>query len=544
MKTTKILTIAAMTLMVSACSSNDIELTAQQPDTQTEGIPFIATISIGESATTRALSESGSAIVPSWAEGEKVALIHDGKNDEMTVSSVSNGVATITGTITGSPANSASVTIIYPSSAADGTTGNVKANLLAAQDGTLATIAEKYDVRTGTGTLNVGATASLYGNVSLTNQNAIVKFSLSDGTDALAATQFLIKDGNNDVLTTVTPASATSTLYVAMAPATTSVFRFEASSGSSTYTYTKSSATFAAGKYYQSPMALNDMLHTPLTFEAIEDGTIHVTIPQEVELENPIVYTKNGVDVDNPDGTADYDITVAAGDIISFHSANAALGKVVRGSYKHPTIKPTNRCYIYGNVMSLIDDAGDFTTDKDITGDYALYGLFLGAKMLENHPTKELILPATTLTNYCYSDLFSGCSALTKAPDLPATELKLRCYEQMFWECTSLTEASVMSATTVASYCCHDMFNGCTNLVKVPNLLSKTLAEYCYNGMFHGCSSLNYVKCLATDVSATDCLGGWIENVSATGTLVVASGATWAVAGTNGIPSGWTVTTE
>lgn len=191
--------------------------------------------------------------------------------------------------------------------------------------------------------------------------------------------------------------------------------------------------------------------------------------------------------------------------------------------------------------MSLIDDAGDFATDKVITGDYALYALFSGADKLENHPAKEIFLPATTLTNYCYTELFSGCKALTEAPDLPATELKVRCYEQMFWECTSLTEAPVISATTVASYCCQDMFNGCTSLVKAPDLLATTLAEKCYNGMFKGCSSLSYVQCLATNNIGNDYMNGWLDGVSATGTLEVASTAVWAVAGNHGIPSGWTV---
>ena len=288
-------------------------------------------------------------------------------------------------------------------------------------------------------------------------------------------------------------------------------------------------------------VSIIDMLHTPLTFEAIEDGTINVTFGDGLDLTNPITYTKNGAEY--PGGTTNFSITVAAGDIVTFHSTNAALGKLVESSYRHPTIKPTNRCYIYGNIMSLIDDAGDFATDKIISDKLALYALFSEANKLENDPAKDILLPATTLTDYCYNYLFGGCSALTKAPALPATVLKLRCYEQMFWKCTSLTEAPIISATTVASYCCHDMFNGCTNLVKAPELLATTLTQYCYNGMFWGCSKLNYLKCLATDVSADNCLGGWLDGVSATGTLVVASGTTWAVAGTN-YPSGWTVTKE
>lgn len=257
MKTTKIFTITALTLMLSACSSNEFEQIELQPNNKTEGIPFTATISIGESATTRALSESGSTLVPSWKEGDKVALIHNGVNDEMTVESVNNGLATITGTITGDPANGDAVTIIYPSSAVDETTMDIKDNLLAEQEGTLAAIAEKYDVRKGTGTFNVGATATLYGNVSLANQFAIVKFTLTDGTNAINAKEFFIMDGSGNNVNSVAPASPTNTLYVAMTPATSSTFMFRVfTENGKAYDYTKTSVTLTAGKYYQSQMQM------------------------------------------------------------------------------------------------------------------------------------------------------------------------------------------------------------------------------------------------------------------------------------------------
>lgn len=543
----KILTIAAMALMITACSSNDIEQTAPQPSNRAEGIPFTATISIGESATTRALSEdaTNNKIVTTWAAGEKVALIHNDVIDVVEVQSVSDGLATLTGTLTGSPANNDAVTIIYPSSAVDDATKDIKADLLAAQDGTLATIAEKYDVRKGAGTLNVGATATLYGNVSLTNQFAIVKFSLTDGTNALDATQFIIKDGSDNVLTTVTPTSANSELYVAMAPASTSNFKFEATDGTSTYAYSKASATIEKGKFYQSPITMTNVaLSIPLTLEAIEAGTIHVTFKEGLILPNPITYTKNGVEYSG--GTTNFDIEVVAGDIVSFHSTNAVLAQLVGYEYKYMNIHPTNRCYIYGNVMSLIDDQGDFAADKVIGGDLAFEGLFNQADKLENHPTKELLLPATTLTYNCYNMMFANCKALTKAPNLPAAELKESCYYNMFKGCVGLTEGPIMSATTLASLCCYGMFNNCTNLVKAPDLLATTLAPCCYQMMFSGCSSLNYVKCLAMDIGDANIysLDNWLNNVSATGTLVVSSGATWAEAGTNGIPAGWTVTSE
>ena len=283
----KILTIAALALMLSACSNedNDIQTPVEQP-AKSEGIPFTATISIGESAMTRALTEdaTNNQIVPTWVAGEKVALIHNGVNDEMSVASVSGGVATITGTITGTPTTGDAVTIIYPSTAADGTTGNVKANLLAAQDGTLATIAANYDVRKGTGTLKVSGTASLNGNVSLTNQNAIFKFTLS-GPTIDASHPLVIKKGENEVVTTVTPTSSTTSVYVAMPPAASSTYKFFVKTNNNKY-IKSGTAAITAGKYYQTtldmparyPLALANATEEDLGSVIGADGNIYLNM--------------------------------------------------------------------------------------------------------------------------------------------------------------------------------------------------------------------------------------------------------------------------
>ena len=538
--------IAAMALMISACSSNDMEETVQQPNNKAEGIPFTATIRVGESATTRALTEDGATIVPSWAEGDKVALVHNGVSDEMTVSSVSDGVATITGNITGSPADGDAVTIIYPSSAVDATTKDIKADLLTNQDGTLATIAKNYDVRKGTGTLNVGTTATLRGNVSLENQYAIVKFSLSDGTNAIKATQFLVRDGNDNVLAAVKPASASSTLYVAIPPATTSTFRFKAATATSSYFYSKSDVTIAAGKYYQSSLklALVDMLHTPLTLEATEDGTT-VTITDASNVEYS--YTVNG-------GTAvtkssDDSFTLNAGDIVQFNSTNPALGINPDSSYPNVinalSIKVDKKSYVYGNVMSMVNDAGDFAADVTLA-DYAMPYLFSGNYSASNHiaflADKPLMLPATTISKYCYDGMFSYCQDLTVLPSgfLPAKVMKEGCYTFMFDQCNGLTSLpdDLLPAITLAKECYMDMFQSCSGLTTLPDdlLPATTLADKCYEAMFHlckglthapilraptlvkdcyermfaGCDNLSEVTCLATDISATDCLNGWL----------------------------------
>ncbi len=299
----KVFGIAALLLALAACNKIESE---NGPVDNIVGIPFSATVSLGDNAATKALAESGSTIVATWAEGEKVALIHNGVSDEMTVSSVSGGVATITGTIT-SPSDGEDVTIIYPSSAADGTTGNIKSDLLYAQNGLLTgtgtgtitsppdgddvtlvdissaadgttgniksdllyaqnglltrtgSISENYDARKGSGKLKVDGTATLDGSVSLTNQFAIFKFTVrgADGTTVISAKPLTITIGTQDYV--ITPAAATDVLYAALPAVSGEKVSFDATDGSDrTYTCAKLSVSFAAGSYYQSTLKMRE----------------------------------------------------------------------------------------------------------------------------------------------------------------------------------------------------------------------------------------------------------------------------------------------
>jgi hypothetical protein len=164
-------------------------------------------------------------------------------------------------------------------------------------------------------------------------------------------------------------------------------------------------------------------------------------------------------------------------------------------------------------------------TDLTVCGDYAFFGLFSNAYyLMENGldaqtyliDAKNLILPATILSNHCYYGMFIGCTSLTSVPELPATMLADYCYGETFSMCTSLTTA--------------------------PELPATTLAEGCYWAMFTGCTNLNYIKMLAPDISAYSCLEDWVTGISPTGTFVKAAGVEIPT-GDSGIPEGWTVQT-
>ena len=107
-----------------------------------------------------------------------------------------------------------------------------------------------------------------------------------------------------------------------------------------------------------------------------------------------------------------------------------------------PLLNVDGRCYVYGNVMSLLYE--DFPNWNAVPA-YALSYLFsdynaeIDNTNLLSHPAKRLLLPATTLANSCYSGMFYGCTGLTAAPELPATTLADYCYSYMFYGCTGRT---------------------------------------------------------------------------------------------------------
>ncbi|MBR4480284.1 MAG: hypothetical protein IKO86_00105 [Prevotella sp.] len=234
MKTTKVFFMAALALMTAACSNEDNEIT-QQPQ-MVRGIPFTATISLGNSASTRALEEiapngdnPNGRIVATWAENEKVALIYTvGSTTYATPATVTpqtNGTATLSATLQSGAVNGSDVTIIYPASAVDETTKDIKTDFLTGQDGTLAGIAANFDVRKGTGKLSIsGGKATVYDGtpgtlVKLENQYAILKFTLQDIRGAIGAADFKaseLKVSSSTLNKFFSPSTASGEYYIAL----------------------------------------------------------------------------------------------------------------------------------------------------------------------------------------------------------------------------------------------------------------------------------------------------------------------------------------
>ena len=513
MKTFKSISMAVMSLVMVACS-NDITSERPAENPQGKGIPFSATISMRGSATRSVMTEnSDKTISAAWETDDEMALVYEvaGKKQvtkaKMTVAEDKS--ATITATMAEGVTAGTKVSLLYPYSAvctdAEKTAyGAMKEDSLAGQDGTLETIAKNFDLCEGAGelTLSSAGTASLKDDVAMKSLIAIWKISLSDGTKALKTQQLLVYKNNDmeNMLANVCQEEATDVFYIAVPAFKNAQIGMQAPIGEDTYYYARGGISLEAGKFYQSTVTLADMLHTPLTLEAVESGTINVTIPDG--LAQKVYYKKNGGDKIEISGA----ISVNAGDIVQFFSTNASLSD----GTDYVNIRPSEKTYVYGNIMSLIDDGTEgFANDKEIGGDYALSSLFFAADHIAFHNTKDLLLPATTLSKGCYTSMFTSCIGLTRLPEnlLPATKLKDKCYANMFDGCTSLTATPVIKVDcNEAEACMYSMFYDCTNLTTVPegSQISGKLGKEACEAMFYKCTSLTTTPVIDVDCNAAE----------------------------------------
>ena len=300
-----------------------------------------------------------------------------------------------------------------------------------------------------------------------------------------------------------------------------------------------------------------------LTFEIQSDGDIKWV--SSFDITKTIEYSKNdGTWTSITSSRGGTQISVVGGDIVKFRGDNVAYGL---GNGDRQSFNATCNIKVYGNVMSLISPT-DFSGLTVLQSAYTFEYLFSDCTGLTD--ASNLVLPATTLTNYCYRNMFYGCTnliaapalpatnlsggngcyyimfwgctSLTTAPELPATTLSENCYESMFQNCTSLTQApSILPATTLVNRCYYAMFKNCDSLTTAPELPAPTLTPFCYYDMFNLCENLNYIKCLATNISATVCTQYWVRSVSSSGTFVKNPAMSSWTTGVNGIPNGWTV---
>ena len=203
------------------------------------------------------------------------------------------------------------------------------------------------------------------------------------------------------------------------------------------------------------------------------------------------------------------------------------------GYYYITSIKTTMKCNVGGNINTLLNYNEEILDISDKRSCFRW--LFKGAKIVD---ASKLVMPATTLSPYCYAEFFSGNSSLIAPPELPAVNLADDCYYGFFYECGSLTVSPSLPATTLANGCYANMYERCYKLTTAPILPASTLAPNSYRWMFNSCWNLSSVTIYANTI-ADNALYNWLNGVPSSGTIYNYGLLPLPEKTPSGVPSGW-----
>ncbi len=265
-------------LFLGSCASDDAlsELTPE-PKPETPTIPFTGTISFGDNPSAviqaamadpsprfKALSDEEVKVEATWEVGDEMALVIDGTVTKATVSEVKDGKAYISARVVSTVSDGADARFIYPYTAVDLNTGQVKENLLAEQDGTLETIAKQFDVCEGSGKLSVtGGAAVVEEDITMLEKFSIMRFEtrLANDKSPLNITKMYIEQGD-DTYTVNLASAAYQQIYVVIKPQTqTLTVRGLPDPDGVAYIKSAQNANIQAMKFYRSTlyMTLDEM---------------------------------------------------------------------------------------------------------------------------------------------------------------------------------------------------------------------------------------------------------------------------------------------
>ena len=230
---------------------------------------------------------------------------------------------------------------------------------------------------------------------------------------------------------------------------------------------------------------------------------VSVTTPYVVVIANAdSTLTLNNLGNSNPDLQYSTDGT-SWSQYSSYLSINEGQTLYLKGNNPNGwSTSDSNKTYfsitgdvsISGNIMGLLDNGAKTGEEGDIIDipcSYCFFDLFRNSTGITS--VSGDFLPAESLTNRCYSYMFSGCKSLITAPELPAESLAERCYAYMFMGCTSLKSA--------------------------PELPATSLSVSCYNGIFFGCESLNWIKIGYEGNYDVNYFNSWVSGVASSGTF-------------------------
>ena len=261
-------------MMMAACSNEDVA--EPMGDNNAEPRTWQVSINAGP-ATTRAISvggNNGQTLYTNWDANDAVEVVKGSASVGTLNADVSAGnsaYATLTGTLTGTFNVGDAVTLYYHTAALDYT----------GQVGTLAGVSTNKSYLTATSTVKSVDGDNKFLSMSdaaFTAMQSYLELSFTDGTNPISITRLDIwADGGNLVKTkaldgtttyateaeplTITPASATNKLFIALRDenGAANKYHFKATTSDNTYFY-EGSKNLQYGKYYTGPVAMYKQL--------------------------------------------------------------------------------------------------------------------------------------------------------------------------------------------------------------------------------------------------------------------------------------------
>ena len=185
------------------------------------------------------------------------------------------------------------------------------------------------------------------------------------------------------------------------------------------------------------------------------------------------------------------------------------------------------KCYLYGDIMSLVYTNDAYTTKNTTVGASAFLALFGVASPgtgtithIDIPEGRPLFLPATTTGDNCYKEMFRNCTSLTHPPQFSdpndaersAAAIAGSACQGMFEGCTGLMDAPALPATTVGNSGYQGMFKGCTSLRTTPALNASDLGDSAYYGMFEGCTEIVSAPELPAENITANCYNSMFKN--------------------------------
>ena len=182
-------------------------------------------------------------------------------------------------------------------------------------------------------------------------------------------------------------------------------------------------------------------------------------------------------------------------------------------------------------------------------GQFKVGGNIASLMVGDDYPTR-----GKTLEGNSFIDFFKAQTGLIDAYDLvlPMEKLMLNAYKSMFDSCTKLVRGpQFLPATSLGNTCYRNMFYNCKSLEYAPDLPATTLVYGAYQRMFYGCSKLNHIKMLGknwkSDVFTSDGTT-WCAGVASNGEIIlnasIQNATNWQSTWGAICPAGWTVTFE